>query len=719
MEKKTIKVALVGQPNVGKSSLIKQLAGGDVQIGNWAGITVEKYTAKITHNGYTIELVDLPGIYNLSSYTEEEKIARDYILYEKLDVILNVVETPTLERNMFLTSQVLELEIPTVMALNMWDEFTSKGFELDIPSLERELNVKAVPVIGKTGWNKEKLLEAIVEVYEKHLKPKYLTFSPLVEETLQKVDEQLREQPFYNLFPKRWFDIKALEGDEYLAKLLKERYNFDLKKCCHKERHYLSEAYNMPPDEVITTERYKAIGRLISKVLKQAKEKKISLQEKIDQILLNPLIGIPLFFLVMFFVFKFTFDVSAPYMDWLDGFINDFIGKYTLWCLNLLHAPDWLKSFVLDGIIGGIGFFATFIPVLMFMYLAISFLEHSGYFARIAFTFDRFMRIFGLNGKSVVPMMLGFGCNVPAILATRTLENNILRKLTALLIPFMSCSARLPVYALFAVAFFPHYEAIAIFSMYILGIVVALAVAFILSRTVYRNVLEIPFTVEFPPYRLPNIKELLRSMWTPVWEFIHRAGTVIFFANLAVWAMLNIPYGAKPENTLLGKFAKTIQPVFEPAGFGNHWENVAVLVPGFLAKEIVITSYGTILGIEEEKPKAEEIKPNLLEDLKDQIVGFVDAVMDSIKLFVNQIIPSAFEVEKPESSMVEKIKQFFTPASAIAFMVFVLLYTPCAATVAVMWQEFGRRFAAFSVILNLSVAWVLSVLIYQIFSKIL
>ena len=713
MKKRTIKVALIGQPNVGKSSLLKQLAGGDVQIGNWAGITVEKYTARMNYKGFEIELVDLPGVYNLSSYTEEEKIARDYILFEKPDVVLNVVETPLLERNLFLTSQVSELEIPTVVALNMWDEFTSQGYDLDIAKLEGELNVRAVPVVGKTGWNKDQLLEAIIEVYQKGLKPKYLTFSPLVERVLKKIDQTLQREPFYNLFPKRWLDIKTLEGDEYLAKLLKERYNFDLKGCCHKEKHYLSEAYNMPPDEVITSERYKAIARLVSKVLKPPKGKVFSLQDKVDEFLLNPLVGIPFFFLVMFLVFKLTFDLSAPFVDWLDGFINDFVGKYTLWILNLLGAPDWLKSLVLDGIIGGIGFFATFIPILSFMYLAIGFLEHSGYFARVAFTFDRFMRSIGLNGKAVVPMILGFGCNVPAVLATRTLENTLLRKLTALLIPFMSCSARLPIYALFAAAFFPDREAVAIFSMYLLGIAVALLVGYLLSRTVYRKVLEIPFTVEFPPYRFPNLKELIRSMWTPVWEFVHRAGTVIFLANLGVWLLLNIPYGVSPKETLLGKFAQTIQPVFKPAGFGNHWENVAVLIPGFLAKEIVITSYGTILGVEGEKPQVEKVKPNLLEDLKVQVIRLVEAIFNSLKLLVNEFIPSTFEVEKPQNSIVEKIKRYFTPASAIAFMVFVLLYTPCAATVAVMQQEFGWRFALSSVALNFSTAWLLSTLIYQ------
>jgi ferrous iron transport protein B len=714
---KEIKVALAGQPNVGKSSLIRSIAGADVRVGNWPGITVEKHEATLEYKGYRIHFVDLPGIYNLSPYTLEERIARDYILFEKPDLIVNVIESPQLERNLFLTSQLLELEKPIVIALNMWDEFTELGFKLDIPSLERALNVRAVPVIGKTGWNKDKLLDAIIETYEKGTKPRYFKFSKLVEEILEKVDNQIKEQPFYKEFPKRWLDIKVLEEDEYLAEYLEKKYNFDLKRCCHKERHYLSEAYNMPPDEVITSERYKAISALVSAILKKPKQLKQKLQDRIDNILLNPFIGIPFFFLVMFITFKITFDVSAPYMDWLDSFINDFIGKYMLIGLSALGASDWLTSFVKDGIIGGIGFFATFIPVLMFMYLALGFLEQSGYFARAASVFDAALRPFGLTGKSTVPMILGFGCNVPAILATRTLENVFLRKLTALIIPFMSCSARLPVYALFATAFFPGHEAAAIFSMYILGIVVALLVAFILSRSLYKKVLEIPFTVEFPPYRLPNFKDILRSMWTPVWEFIHRAGTVIFFANLAVWAMLNIPYGVPPKDTILGKFSQTIQPIFKPAGFGNHWENVAVLVPGFLAKEIVITSYGTILGVEE-GGKIEIPKANFLEDLKEQIVGFIKAVVDSVKLFVNNIIPSAFEVEKPESEMVKKVQAFFTAASALAFMVFVLLYTPCAATVAVMWQEFGWRFALFSIAINLSVAWILSTLFYQLFSLI-
>ena len=711
---KKIRVAFAGQPNVGKSSLIFRIAGGDVQIGNWAGITVEKHTALLRYGDYELELVDLPGIYNLSPYTPEERIARDYLINEKPDVVVNVIETPLLERNLFLTPQLLELEIPTVLALNMWDEFTERGYSLDLEKLERELNVYAVPVIGKMGWNKEKLLEAVIKAYEEGKKPKYLRFSKLVEEVLDRVWEHLREQPFSSLFPKRWLQIKALEGDEYLAELLKERFNFDLLKCCKRERHYISEAYNMPPDEVITEERYKAISRLVNEILKKPKEVgKRSFQDRLDDILLNPYLGIPLFFLVMFLVFKFTFDVSAPFVDWLDGFINGFIGKYTEYLLLKVGAPDWVVSLVIDGIIGGIGFFATFIPVLSFMYLALGLLEHSGYFARAAFVADRFMRYLGLTGKSVVPMILGFGCNVPAVLATRTLEHGALRKLTALLIPFMSCSARLPVYALIALAFFPDHPSVVIFGMYLLGVAVAVLVAFLLKETLFKkSLLEVPFIIELPPYRLPNLKDLFRSMWTPVWEFVHRAGTVIFFANLAVWVLMNIPYGAPPKDTLLGKFATTIQPIFKPAGFGEHWENVAVLVPGFLAKEIVITSYGTIIGVEENKPHQLEV--NFLKDLKEQLKGLVEAVFRAVEMLINQFLPGLFEVERPQSGMLEKIKALFTPASALAFIVFVLLYTPCAATVAVMWQEFGARFAGFSVLLNLTTAWILAVLTYQL-----
>jgi len=715
MSSKRIKVAFAGQPNVGKSSLIYRIAGGDVQIGNWPGITVEKYVARFKYGDYELEIVDLPGIYNLSPYTPEERIARDFLLFEKPDVIVNVVESPLLERNLFLTSQLLELEIPTVLALNMWDEFTQKGYSLDIEKLQEELNLYAVPVIGKTGWNKERLLEAIIKTYKERKKPRYFRFSKLVENLLSKVWERIEAQEFSKVFPKRWLQIKTLEGDEYLTKLLKEKYNFDLLECCKKERHYLSEAYNMPPDEVITEERYRAIARLSSKILKKPKEVKKGFQDRLDEILLNPYFGIPFFFLVMFLVFKFTFDVSAPFMDWVNGFINNFIGKYIEYFLLKVGAPDWLNSFVLDGIVGGIGFFATFIPVLSFMYLALGFLEQSGYFARAAFVTDKFMRFLGLSGKSVVPMILSFGCNVPAILATRTLENPALRKLTALLIPFMSCSARLPVYVLIALAFFPQYPAFIIFGMYLLGVIVAVLVALLLKNSLYKKQLvEIPFVIELPPYRVPGFKDLLRSMWTPVWEFVHRAGTVIFFANLAVWILMNIPYGAPPKDTLLGKFATAVQPVFKPAGFGEYWENVAVLIPGFLAKEIVVTSYATILGVEENNPSGGIPKIDLLEDIKEQITSLVEAVFQSFQMLVNQILPGTFEVERPENTILQRIKELFDPASALAFIVFVLLYTPCAATVAVMQQKFGWRFALFLVLLNLSTAWVFSVITYNL-----
>jgi len=714
MDKKTIKVALVGQPNVGKSSLIYQIAGGNVQIGNWAGITTTKHTAVVEYNNYRIELVDLPGIYTLSPYTPEERIARDFLIFEKPDVIVNVLETPLLERNLFLTSQILELETPTVLALNMWDEFTSKGYSLDLETLQKELKVFAVPVIGKTGWNKEKLLELIVSAYEKGKKPKFFRFSKLVEEILEKIWEKLEKQSFVSLFPKRWLQIKALEGDEYLSKFLKEKFNFDLLGCCSKERHYISEAFNAPPDEVITEERYKAISRLVSKVLKRSKEVKPSLQDRIDNLLLNPFVSIPLFFITMFLVFKITFDVSTPFADWIDGFVS-FVGKYTSLLLENFGFPEWVISLMTNGIIGGIGFFLTFVPVLVFMYLALGFLEHSGFFARIAFATDRLVRSVGLTGKSVVPMILGFGCNVPAILATRTLENEKLRKLTALLIPFMSCSARLPVYVLIALTFFPSHPEVVVFGMYLLGVVVALVIAIVMNKTIFRKTTELPFVVELPPYRLPSVKEILRSMWTPVWEFIHRAGTVIFLANLVVWILINIPYGNPPEKTILGKTSSVIQPIFKPAGFGEHWENVAVLIPGFLAKEVVVASYATLLGVEmEEEPPKEE--PKFWEDLKSQIEGFIEATKDAVKSLINYLIPSVFEVEEPSSPLLEAIKNKFNKASALAFIVFVLLYTPCAATVAVLAQEFGFKFAIFSTILNLSVAWITSVITYWLFS---
>jgi ferrous iron transport protein B len=474
----------------------------------------------------------------------------------------------------------------------------------------------------------------------------------------------------------------------------------------------VEEAYNAPPDEVITEERYKAVAKLVSKVLAKPKGGKRGFQDLLDDLLLRPYVGIPFFFVVMFLVFKFSFEVSAPLMDWLDGFVEGFIGKYSVILLQSLNAPPWLISFVKDAIIGGIGFFLTFIPILVFMYIAIGFLEHSGYFARAAFVTDRFARWFGITGKSTVALILGFGCNVPAVLATRTLENPYLRRLTALMVPFMSCSARLPVYALLSLAFFPGHPAVAIFSMYLLGVAVALLVAFILSRTVYRKqLLELPFIVEIPPYRLPNFKELIRSMWTPVWEFIHRAGTVIFVANIAVWILMNIPYGAPPKDTLLGRFSTTVQPIFKPLGFGEHWENVAVLVPGFLAKEIVITSYGTILGVQEGKKTVE--KANFWNDLERETVALVKAVFNSVKALFVGLLPSGGE-EQPQPSLVKRIKRLFNPASALAFMVFVLLYTPCAATVAAMWQEFGARFALTSIVLNFITAYILSLLTYRI-----
>ena len=540
----------------------------------------------------------------------------------------------------------------------------------------------------------------------------------MVEEVLKKIEEKINKEKFSKFFPKRWLLIKVLENDEYLRELLQKKFSFNIAECCKAERHYLSEAYNLPSDEVITEERYKAIFKLTKNIFKRPKGLYENLFNRIlDKLLLNPYTGIPLFFLVMFIVFKLTFVISAPFSDWIDGFVA-FLGKYIGYLLENINPL--LGKFVEEAVIGGIGFFATFLPVLMFMYLALALLEHSGFLARQAFLMDRIARKFSLTGKSIFPLILGFGCNVPAILATRTLEEEPLRKLTALIIPFMSCSARLPVYALIAYAFFPNNADIFIFSLYILGIITGFIVAFILSKTIFRRTLiDLPFLVEIPPYRLPSLGELLRAMWIPVWEFIHRVGGFILIANIIFWLSLNIKV-ANEKESLLTTVAKEIQPIFKPLGFGERWENVAVLFGGFLAKEIVVTSYGTILAVEknaEEKTftgTTENLLQNFIRDLEKQIINFFEAIKESVKALISIFLPNLFEIEKPPSEIVNSLTKLMTPAAAISFAVFILLYTPCIATVGVIFQEFGLKWALFSVFINFVSAWLVSFIIYHL-----
>ncbi|GAB6071869.1 ferrous iron transport protein B [Venenivibrio stagnispumantis] len=697
---KEITVAFVGNPNVGKTALINSIAGTKLKVGNWPGVTVEKKEAEVTIENIKLKLIDLPGVYSLRAYTLEEKITREFLLKEKPDIIVNVVDATNLERNLYLTTQLMELGIPMVIALNMWDEFLDLGYKLDINKFEEFLGLKVVPTVAVKEVGIEDLLKAILETIEKKIIPKQPKYSERVEAYISKV---INDLPFNTEF-KRFIAIKVLEGDLEIIESLGD--NAEKIKGLIKE---FEELLGEDGESLIAEERYSYIESILRETLKHPVEKKRNITEILDAIFLNRILGIPVFLFIMYIVFKLTFDGSGPFIDWADG-LKDFIGRWVGQALSLFPTPEWIQSLIIDGIVGGVGLVLTFVPLLIFLYFFLAILEESGYMARAAFVMDRIMQSFGLHGKSFIPMIIGFGCNVPAIYATRALENETDRKLTALLVPFMSCGARLPIYALFTALFFKEHRAEVTFLMYLIGIIVAILIGIILKKLVFKREPS-PFILELPPYRFPTLKLIWSSIWTRTKAFTKKAGTVILATMILLWIFTKVPYGEKPENTLLGRVATTISPVFKPCGF-TSWEAVAALIPGTIAKEVVISSLGVLYGVNKSEETEEKI--SFTEDFKNQIKGFYEACIDSLKGMFGSLKPSVFEMEDEETPLQKALKADFTPLSAFSYMVFCLLWVPCIATIGAIYQEFGWRMVGASVLLNTITPYIISSLVYNI-----
>ncbi len=709
MKKREIVIAFAGNPNVGKTALINAISGAKLKIGNWPGVTVEKREAEFEFEGRRFRLVDLPGIYSLTPYTLEERIAQEFLLEERPDVVVNVIDVTNIERNLYLTTQLAELEIPMVIALNMWDEFKSKGFQLDVEMLSKILRVPCVPTAAVRGKGVDRLLKEVIKVYEDRVLPAKMRFKRIIEEKIQIIEEALKEKDIP--YPLRWSAIKILEKDEFFLEKISP-FISHMEMEIQKMRESLEEYFGEDIETVIAEQRYGYINGLVREVLKKPVERKIEITDLIDKVFLNRLLGMPIFFFLIYLVFKFTFDGSAPLIDWIDGFINGFVAKWLSIVLYGVGAPQWLVSLLIDGVLNGVGLVLSFVPLMFFLYFFMSILEESGYMARAAFLMDKIMHLVGLHGKSFIPMVIGFGCNVPAILATRVLESEKDRKLTALLIPFMSCGARLPIYALFTGLFFKKHQAEIVFLLYFMGVVVSLIVGMILQKTVFKGESH-PFIMELPPYRIPTLKMLWNSIWLRTRSFIRKAGTVIAVTMVILWFFMNIPYGVSPEKTVLGRVARTISPVFYPLGFGENWKAIAALIPGTVAKEIVVGALGQLYGIEEQKEQVRS-KTSLGEDLKDQAVELKDAVIASLKGILGGFKTTIFEMEEEESTAFKKIRDEFTPLSAFSYMVFCLLWLPCVATLGALYSEFGFGTLMLSLLLTTTVPYVVSALIYNI-----
>lgn len=715
--KKTVTIAVAGNPNSGKSTLINAIAGTRLHVGNWPGVTVEKKVAVFYHEGRKIKLVDLPGTYSLSPYTQEEIIARDYLIHDKPDVIINVVDATNLERNLYLTVQLLELGIPVVIALNIYDEAEKKGYRIDTEIMSNILGAAVVPTVATKNKGMDDLMRTAVGVAENpagHF-PKELHYGEDIESAAFIVKQYLAKNhpSIRDRYPQRWLSYKLIEGD---ASAIQAADTTDYEYVKEATLH-LKKAHGEDVESLMADARYAQAAGLTREVLRKPDIRKTELTEKIDGIVLNRFFGIPIFLAAMWIVFKLTFDMSKPFADWLNAMISGPFTRLAVALIGFMHAPAWMASLVTDGIIAGVGNVLVFVPVIFAMMFFITFLEGSGYMARAAFVMDRAMHAIGLHGKSFIPMLLGFGCNVPAIYATRTLENPKDKALTALLIPLMSCGGRLPVYVVFIGAFFAGNAGMVLWSLYVMGIALAIVMGVIFKRTLFRG--EAPmFIMELPPYRMPSFRSLMIHTWEKGKHFLIKAGTYILAVSILVWFLLSLPWGVEnKKDSYLGKAGQIIAPVLEPLGFGN-WAAASSLVAGVIAKEIVVGTMGEIYV-----PKAEEGKkeaPSLKEELKEIGTSFADATRTSfLNVFSAFGITSISTEESAEkaserTALRDVLKKQFSPLAAYAFITFVLLYMPCVIVAIAMRQEFGTwKWFGISFIYQMVLAWGVAALIYQ------
>lgn len=659
-----LNIALISNPNTGKTSLFNNLTGTYQYVGNWSGVTVEKKVGSIKNKKGN--LIDLPGVYSLSPLSKDEAVVSNFFVTESFDGMINIVDASQIERNLLLTLQLLEFEKPVIIGLNMTDVAKRRGITINEQRLSEKLGVPVVPVIARSGKGTATINDLLTD--ELKVDASFtLNYGPIIEESINQIIHLL---PANLSIPKRWTAIQLLEGNAEVKKYigsLGDGAGIDSIIQATNEQ-IADETAATNTSKWIYSVRKAFIEDLIQTSVVTAESENKSLTDKIDKIATHPFLGIPIFLTTMFLMFKLTFDwLGIPLSDILDGFIS---GSLTTWLtngLNTVGASDFIKAVVLDGIVAGVGGVLVFVPQIFILFLLISFLEDSGYMARAALVMDRTMEMVGLNGKAFIPMIIGFGCNVPGVMAARTIETPRERMLTILLTPLMSCSARLPVYALFVGAFFAKYQALVVFSLYVLGIVVALTLAKIFSSTILKGEFSM-FVVELPPYRMPQGKALLRSTWDKGKGFIKKAGTFIFGGSVLIWLMsYSGPAGfdVPMDDSFLAMIGNVLVPILAPLGFGT-WQAGASLITGFLAKEVVVSAMNIIYHV-----------PNA-----DSLQG----------LLANE----------------------FSALSAFSFMVFVLLYVPCLATVATIRKEAGSaKWTWFSVGYALVIAYVLSLVIYQ------
>lgn len=699
---KTINVALVGNPNCGKTSIFNIAAHAHERVGNYSGVTVDEKVGTFSHGGYTFNLTDLPGTYSLSAYSPEELYVRKHIIEKTPDIILNVVDGSNLERNLYLTTQLIDMDITMVMALNMYDELQKSGDRLDMEQLSTLLGMPIVPTTGRSGAGIDRLFDKIIEVYEgrdtktRHI---HVNHGKVLGDCIARLRTELYEHGFSDTLSTRFLSIKLLENDKQLEQYVQQH---DPDGSVLKMRDAIAEEYKRNSgrrlvetggagghkvdveerqdiESAITDAKYAFVrGALAECYQRNEKSTLHALTDKIDAVVTHRWLGYPVFLVVMFVTFFCTFAVGQYPMDWLEslfGWLGEVVGG------AMSDGP--LKSLVCDGIIAGVGSVLVFLPNILILYLFISFMEDSGYMARAAFIMDKLMHRMGLHGKSFIPMIMGFGCNVPAIMATRTIEDRKSRLLTMLVIPMMSCSARIPVYVILVSAFFSKWAAFVLMGLYLLGMIMAVLMAKLFSRFFVKGE-SLPFVMELPPYRMPTSKAVLRHTWEKGKEYLKKMGTIILGASIIVWALSYYPTHEdrriQAENSYMAQIGKAIEPAMRPCGF--DWRQSVSLLAGVGAKEVVASTMAVVYATSTEE--AEQLEAD-------------------------------FESDENESRIAQLIKNNMTPLSAMSMLLFILLYMPCVSTIVAIKNESGKwKWALFTVAYTIGLAWIVSTLVFQI-----
>ncbi|MBK8805349.1 MAG: ferrous iron transport protein B [Bacteroidales bacterium] len=734
-KKNTIEVALVGNPNCGKTTLFNHASGKKEHTGNYAGVTVESKTASVKHNNYKIQITDLPGTYSISAYSPEEIYVREHILFNKPDIVVNVVDASNLKRNLYLSTQLIDMDIKVVIALNMYDELEKKGDVFDYIRLGKMIGIPIIPTVASRGNGLEQLFTKLIDVYEDNeptIRHIHINYGEDIERSIHKIQKVLRKYESLSVeFSTRFFAIKLLEKDKQAWLCFDKNEIFlELYKTTEKEIQILEEYYKEDSETLITDAKYGFIEGALnaSYKTKHVDPHTKTRTDKIDSLLTGRFTGFPIFLFFLWLMFETTYSLGQFPMAWIESGIG-LLSEY----LNSVLTNDLVRDLVVGGIIGGVGGVLIFLPNILILFLFISFMEDTGYMSRVALLMDKLMHYLGLHGKSFVPMVMGFGCNVPAIMATRTLENRNDRLLTMLIIPFMTCSARLPVYLLIAGAIFPKYAAMVIFVLYLAGMLFSVITAIFLNKTLFRKK-EVPFVMELPPYRIPTMKASFIHMWFKGSQYLKKMGGLILIASIIIWALeyfprevdfskdyeaeisnlenhiqvksvdakiainsddsLQITYheqltdlqlameNERREKSYIGKLGHSMAPILEPLGF--DWRMGVAILTGIAAKEIVISTMGVLYQAD---GAADENSQSLIASIQSQ--------KHTSGNYEGEIV--------------------FKPHVALAFLVFILLYFPCIAVVAAIKKESGKwKFAVFSVVYSSAMAWIAAFIIFRV-----